>query len=157
MSKDKYLIFTNNKLPRLVTNPSDELLTTFDKDQLVKNPRLKRFKGVALEHLILENKEIRKASKLEISNINTMVNNGENVAIENRRIVMESKQKEIETKMKEILSIVNEQESVLEQCREELKQLKVRKVWKVIAILSLCGNIVPVFNVLQPLVQELLK
>jgi hypothetical protein len=158
MSKSIYLVFTNNMMPRLLTNPSSQLLDQYPKDQVVKSPKLKRFKGLALQYLVLENGEIKKASKEELGKIEAILNSGKKQEVKTRRNEeMEQYQKNVEKKMKEILHIVSDHEATLIEYKKELSKAKRSKLWKSVAIISLLGNIVPVYNILEPIVKDLLK
>jgi len=141
MSKEKYLVFKNNILPRLITNPDQYLLDSFSKDQVVKNPRLKRFNGIALQYLVLENGEIKKASKEEMSKINQILDKGESQVIENERNNMKEQKAEIEAKFKEIMEMVEDQSSKLESIEKENNKLKNRKSYGKVAFISLLLNL----------------
>lgn len=141
MSKTKYLVFKNNMMPRLLTNPSQSLLDSFPKDQVIKNPKLDRFKGMAVQYLVLEDKVIRKASKEELGKINHILDKGESQVIENERNNMKEQKAEIEAKFKEIMEMVEDQSSKLELIEKENKKLKTRKSYGKVAFISILLNI----------------
>ena len=56
--KKKVIIFKDNKLPRILTNPSEATLSKYPVDQVVRNPNLKNLKGVPPHKWILKGGKI---------------------------------------------------------------------------------------------------
>jgi len=145
MSKKTYLVFTNNMMPRLLTNPLEELLATFSKDQVIKNPDLRRFRHLPLQHLVLENKEIKKASKEELGKINSILDQNKNNNIENKVVEMNDKHKELEVKLSEIKTIFSDQEK---EYKEKIESNKNKGKWKALTLISLAANILCIISYL---------
>jgi len=146
MSKQKYLAFTDNRIPRLLTNPTKEVLALYDKDQIVKQPK-SYLKNVPLEHLVLENGEIRKINKSELEEIQDALKENRPTKSEDNMLV------EIEKKLKEISSLVSEQGHELDLYKRELEKAKSGRKWKKVAIISIISNIallIPIVNHFYP-------
>lgn len=153
MSKEKYLVFTNNRLPRLLTNPSSGLLSHYNSDQIAKQPK-NRLKGVPLEYLILEEGVVREARGMELEEIKKEV--GLTRVVQEEDIMY----KEIEKKLKEVINMVANQEADLQVCKEALEKAEKGVKWKKVALLSLALNIINAIylvNLYLPEIKGLLK
>jgi len=73
MSKKKVLVFKDNKHPRLLVEPSQELLDQFPVDQIVKG-NMKFLKGLELHKLVLDSGIPRKATSDELEVILNEIN-----------------------------------------------------------------------------------
>jgi hypothetical protein len=129
MFKDKYLIFNENIMPRLLVNPTAHTLAQFPKEQVVKINNLKHIKGIPLEHLILENGVVRKASKNEIIDLSNKVQTNEAL----KENVMEKTKlvDDIQKKMRElndsVLLLMDENKEAVKEAEKNLKK------WVIIA------------------------
>lgn len=149
MSKQKYLVFTNNRMPRVLTNPSAADLAKLDKSQVIKQPK-SYLRNVPLEELVLEEGALRRLHK-----------NDDKVDLNKRPINAEGiMREEIESKLKEVMGMIKDQDKLLIAYMDEVEEMKRKNVWKRIAIASLLVNAacsVPIFNMLRPLVESIIK
>lgn len=158
MNKLTYMAFTEGMVPRFLTNPSEEILASYEADQIVKRPNLKKFAGVPIHLLVLEEGVIKKANEKEIIEINKIISAKKIVAEDLRRNKeVEDYRKQVEKKMREICNIVDNQASTLEDYKKALSKARVSKKLVLATLLSLVGNAILLYGKYEAQILELIK